>query len=101
MKIYNETWSIKEVSQEKMQEISGKKDYEYYGVCRDEENVIYILKSLGKVRKRKVLLHEVAHAISSVMGCYDAHDKYTEEDICDFAAAHIDEINRIVKEYLK
>lgn len=100
LKIYNETWDIKEVSQEELQklhdDVAGK--YSYWGSCAQYENIIYILKDLGTIRKRAVLLHEITHAVSSI---HLVGGNIDEEYMCNFVSAHYDEIGKVVKEYMK
>ena len=100
IKIYNETWTITEVTQEEFQKIAPTTDEcTHYGMCRDSDSVIMLLKTLGIQRKRSVLIHEVTHAIftSNMLLNVDL----SEEFVANYLSAHIDEINKVVKEYFK
>jgi len=95
VKIYNESWEVKEVTQEELTD----GDKIYYGSCQDQKSLIRVLKDLDTQRKRSVLIHEVAHAIFSITQC--ANEDLSEELVVEFIAAHIDEISNVVKEYFK
>ena len=100
LKIYNETWEVKEIAQEEF--IRGKDrnpDDLNYGQSNDAISTIFLLKTLGKQRKRSVLRHELGHAIVSMFQL--ANVDVSEEYMVSFAAAHHDEIDKVVKEYFK
>ena len=71
----------------------------YWGGCNTEESEIRILSTLGPQRKRGVFIHELVHALRS-MELLPGADLDTEE-LPNFVAFHIDEINKVVKQYFK
>lgn len=101
IRIYNETWTVTEVTQERLQELMEDKtdDFTYWGLCQQFHNEIYLLKELGPQRKKAVLYHEVTHAITAIECGKDG--KYSEEDLCNFIGQHFAELNNVVKEYFK
>jgi len=55
------------------------------GLCLHNEFTIYIRNDLDKTMQRCVLRHEITHAILCLQGrCY--HNKFTQEDLCEFVA---------------
>ena len=101
IKIYNEVWTIKEVSENVMEREGkvGDDNKIAWGLCRYNRNTILLLNLIKGVRLRAVLVHELTHAINFITMKY--HNDFTHEEVCDYIATHIDEINRVVKEYLK
>ena len=101
IKIYNEVWTIKEVSEDTMIKKAGDLGEEKvaWGLCQYNYNRIYLNNEIKGVRLRAILVHELTHAINFITMKY--HDSYTHEELCDYVATHIDEINRVVKLYLK
>lgn len=101
LKIYNETWDVREVAQKEMKDYMKEKaaDERYWGGCDTECSEIRLLITLGPQRKRQVLVHEMVHAIRS-MELLPGADLGTEE-LPNFVAFHLDEINKVVKEYFK
>lgn len=70
------------------------------GECDRVNNEIYIARDLKPSFKKKVLIHELAHAF---VGSYllEYKDNYTEEELCEFVAMYSESINGIVKDYFK
>jgi len=101
IKIYNEKWIIKSVSEDIMEKETGvlKGNKIAWGLCQYNNNKILLLNGIKGVRLKAVLIHEVTHAIHFITMKY--HNDFTHEEVCDYIATHIDEINRVVKEYLK
>ena len=102
LKIYNETWDVKEVEQTFFNEMDGK-EYDAkdltYGRSADAISTIYLLKTLGEQTKKAVLRHELGHAIVSMFQL--ANVELSEEYMVSFAAAHFAEIGNAVKLYFK
>jgi Zn-dependent peptidase ImmA (M78 family) len=96
LKIYNETWDIKEVDQAGLKKFMQEDDERFWGACNRDDNEIMILKTLGTQRKRTVLVHEVTHAIRAMTLEFGEID---EEALANFVAVNFLEINKIVKEY--
>ena len=101
LNIYNETWDIKELNEKDIKEyMVDKSDGErYWGACDTEGSEIRSLDQLGPQRKRQILIHEVVHAIRSMELLPGAN--LSTEELPNFVAFHIDEINKVVKEYFK
>lgn len=70
-----------------------------YGVARYRTCEIYIDGGLPKELMRQVVTHELVHALRFSYG--ESLDLENEEKICDFIAAHFDELKRLRKEILK
>ena len=68
-----------------------------WGNCTYNEKKIRLKKDMSLDLKKYTLTHELVHAIKFYMG----YGALTEENVCDFVAAHFDEINRILKKYFK
>ena len=105
-------YTIKEVSQLKYKELRQEEDKQtgveipdlktgvYYGASHHYTGVIYLDKSLPRDRKRKTLMHELAHCFISE--CITHTEKnYDEEMVCDIVANSHDIIENIVKRYFK
>lgn len=103
LKIYHDTWDIKEVNQEAlkkfMEDQEATESVRYWGGCSTEGNDILILKDLSPQRKKAVVVHEVVHAIRS-MELVPGGD-LDQETHANWVAFHLPEINRVVKEYFK
>lgn len=101
-KINNRTWTIKEVSQEKMREVkedSSKENY-YYGVTEYSSQTIYIWNGLHNEQKRQTLIHELVHCYMGVYGSFQT-DNVSMELMCDLVGNMHDIINEVVNKYFK
>ena len=94
-------YTIKEVSQEELQEeITAETDGYYYGQTRFRKQLILIDKDLSYERKKKTLYHELMHAyIREYISTRDID--MTEELLCDISANAHDIIHEIVKHYFE
>lgn len=64
-------------------------------------STIYLHSGLHPDQKRKILIHEVCHALLFEYGWYDGDDKFNEENICNFIASHYEEIGAVVDGYFE
>lgn len=70
-----------------------------YGITRYRLCEIFIDNGLHGDLFKQVATHELVHALAFSYGeCIDLEN---EEKICDFIAAHFDELKRLRKEILK
>lgn len=105
-------YQIIEISQEEYKKFRKEEDKKiaceetdtskgvYFGASHHYSNKIFIDEALPKDRKRKTLIHELAHCYISE---YITHEEktYNEEDVADIVANSIDIITKIVDEYFK
>lgn len=107
----NMKWKIIEKSQEEIKtEINKREANEeentksiarrYFGLTYHDDLVVYLDKDLPIERKRRTLLHELAHCY---IGTYVTHqDKnYDEEMVADIVSNSFDIINEITNRYFK
>lgn len=107
--INNLNWEIKELSQDEIIKIMkerAEKGLEempgigrYWGSTLLDEQIIILDRDLPQDRKRRTLLHELAHAY---IGCYITHlsdTKYSEEMVCDIISNSFDIIKNMVERY--
>ena len=103
-------WRIEEISQVDIKQMQNKRkgndeenikdlNNRYYGITYTDECIIYLDKDLPEDRKRKTLLHELAHCYIS---SYITHEdnNYNEEMVADIVSNSFDIINGISNEYL-
>lgn len=70
-----------------------------YGISLLREGEIYIDDGLPKGLMRKIVTHELVHAIAF---SYSVNlEQADEEGFCEFAAAHFDELKTLCKAILK
>ena len=70
-----------------------------YGIALLREGEIYIDDSLPKGLMRKIVTHELVHAIAFT---YSVDlEKVDEEQVCDFIATHFEELKSCRKAILK
>ena len=95
--IYNEKWNIKMISEKTMEEKTGvlKGDKVAWGLAQYNKNNIFLLNEIKGVRLKAVIVHELTHAINFITMKY--HNDFDHEEVCDYIATHIDEINRVSK----
>lgn len=100
-KMNSSYYTIKEVSQEELQEeIAEETDGYYYGQTRFRKQQILIDKDLSYERKKKTLYHELMHVyIREYVSTRDI--ELTEESLCDISANAHDIIHGIVKYYFE
>jgi len=76
---------------------SGTQDA--YGVAHFRTCEIYIDSGLPRALMRQTVTHELVHALRFSYG--ESLDLESEEKICDFIAAHFDELKSLRKAVLK
>lgn len=104
-------WKIIEKSQKEIKTRMNKRranedenintvDTRYYGVTFHDDLEIILDKDLPKDRKKKVLIHELAHCY---IGCYITHEEktYDEEMVADIISNSHEIIKEIVNNYFK
>lgn len=109
--INNLNWEIKELSQSEIKEIVNVRcnnnsedvnnlERRYYGITYHDDMIIYLDKDLPQDRKKRTLIHELAHCY---IGCYITHQEktYDEEMIADIISNSNNIINKIVDKYFK
>lgn len=62
------------------------------GRCYFADLQIYVDKSLSRGLFRQTVIHELVHACTFSYGVHLAADEKSEESVCDFVGAHLDEI---------
>ena len=61
-----------------------------------KEQLIRLDAALNKTLKRQTLIHELVHALQFYMGY---GENMSKEDMCNFVAAHLDNISTAVNDY--
>lgn len=111
-RINGTNWEIKEATQEQLKTIknsragNGEKEdiksltERYYGITFTDLCIIYLDQDLPQERKRKTLLHELAHCY---IVSYITHEEknYDEEMVADIVANSHDIIKDIVDKYFE
>lgn len=111
-RINGTNWEIKEATQEQLKTIknsragNGEKEdiksltERYYGITFTDLCIIYLDQDLPQERKRKTLLHELAHCY---IVSYITHEEknYNEEMVADIVANSHDIIKDIVDKYFE
>lgn len=111
-RINGTNWEIKEATQEQLKTIknsragNGEKEdiksltERYYGITFTDLCMIYLDQDLPQERKRKTLLHELAHCY---IVSYITHEEknYNEEMVADIVANSHDIIKDIVDKYFE
>lgn len=69
-----------------------------YGITLMRECEIYIDEGLPKDHMRQIITHELVHALA--FAYRESIECESEEKICDFIAAHFDELERLRIEIL-
>lgn len=65
----------------------------FLGVAYRKDCEIYIDKSLNKPLRKQTVIHELVHALLFSYGI--DIEGATEENVCDFIGAHLDELVRL------
>lgn len=100
MRIYGQEWKVVICTPEEMKSHAKETDElkEVWGLCSGIDNTIYLNNTMSADRKRKTLIHEIAHAITEEMGIKPFMNKTDSERIVEFMAAHYDEMGKILSE---
>lgn len=109
VKINGVEWKIEEKKQAEIKTIQNiRKGNEeenikdlnnrYYGITYTDDCIIYLDKDLPEDRKRKTLLHELAHCY---INSYITHEdrEYSEEMVADIVSNSFDIISEITNKY--
>lgn len=76
---------------------------ECLGITYFKDLQIFIDRSLSKELFRQTVIHELIHVFSFSFGVHLVANEKTEESVCDFMGAHLDEIyetaNKIMTSY--
>lgn len=105
------TWEIIEKTQAEIkEEINRRESNEeenpkniarrFFGITYSDDLIIYLDKDLPYERKRRTLIHELAHCY---IGSYITHQEkeYDEEMVADIVCNSFDIINEIIERYFK
>lgn len=98
LNIYGVEYEVLEISSEEMNtetDFPLEKGEKLFGLHDGFACKIFIDNSLSVANKRRTLIHEITHAIVSVLG-YRHTTKPNEEFICEFIGAHLDYIYNLV-----
>lgn len=94
VEIYNQEYRFELVPTRSSELMSGSViNYGSHSYC---EGRIIIDEGLPMRQKIQTLRHEIVHAIVDFLGIQK--DAFTEEDLCEFVAIHVTEIERVTKE---
>lgn len=97
-KVNGLTWTVQCVQRdsEKLQ----VNDKDCLGVTYFQDLQIYIDGTLPKVLFRQTVIHELVHAFTFSFGVHLVANEETEEPVCDFIGAHLDEIYSITNKIM-
>ena len=84
------TWEVKSVKSDN--EKLKFRGSECLGVTYYKDLQIFIDCGLSKELYRQTVIHELIHAFSFSFGVHLIANEETEESVCDFIGAHLDEI---------
>lgn len=80
--------------------VANKIDTYHFGMCSWKTQTIYIAKGLNKEMTKRVIIHEITHAIMEAYGFHAHADSFDKEDICEFIVVYGEEIIRLHKELM-
>lgn len=92
-------WVVSFVDRTHTELVDENGDQVSYGVTCLRECEIYIDSELSKDHMRQIITHELVHAFA--FSYRESIDCESEEKICDFIAAHFDELKACRKARLK
>lgn len=96
VKIHNDTWTIKRLSQEEL-DIKGMViDQHVLGLTEQNTLTIYLSEELPESLERTTLIHELSHAY---IFSYNVKSDDVE-DLCDFIGLYGDEIINLTNKIL-
>lgn len=97
-KVNGLTWTVQSVQRdsEKLQ----INDKECLGVTCFRDLQIYIDCSLPEILFRQTVIHELVHAFTFSFGVHLVANEETEEPVCDFVGAHLDEIYSVTNKIM-
>lgn len=97
--INNVEWRVFFVDKTHTELVDDNGEQVSYGVACLRECEIYIDRELSKDYMRQIITHELMHAFA--FSYRESIEQESEEKICDFIAAHFDELKRLRKAILK
>lgn len=77
------------------------KDIYHFGICSWKKQKIYIADSLNKLMTRRVIIHEITHAVLEAYGFHAHRNDFDDEDICEFMSVYAVEIVSLCDNFLK
>ena len=95
VKIGKHIWSVRRLPPEDM----DWQKFKMYGYTWDQHRAIDILDTLSEEDLPLVIKHEVVHALLDTQG-RRYQKKFDVEEVCEFIAWNIDEINKISNEII-
>lgn len=72
-----------------------------FAVCSYLKQIIFVRDDLRSEMKRRVLAHEITHAVIEAYGHYAHRDNFDAEDICEFMAVYGQEVMRLTEEAMR
>lgn len=97
--IHGIKWAVFFVDKTDEHLVDESSEQDAYGITLMRECEIYIDNGLPKGLMRKIVTHELVHAIAFT---YSVElDELDEEQICDFIATHFNELKTLRKAVLK
>lgn len=74
-------------------------DNEYFGFCIYSTQTIILRNDMPTELLEQTLIHELTHAVVFSFGL--SGYEFDEEKMCNFVGAHLKQIHRITKRYMK
>lgn len=78
------------VSKSQLAELSDDDDTDLLGFYCSKESAIYIYSGLDGELFKRVLIHEITHALINISGLSELLKKKQEESICNLMEAYLD-----------
>lgn len=91
LRINGLNWNVQNVQRDD-EKLNDKGGNSCFGVTNYQKLVIYLDGSMPRELYRQVVIHELIHAFTFSFGVHLFANEKTEESVCDFAGAHLDEI---------
>lgn len=98
VKINNYIYKIEELSAEDTR-LRTNDGQICFGICETLTHKIYLLEKVPKARLQATLAHELTHAFMDAYGL-DYNTTFTQEQMCEFVAAHGASITKLVDRYI-
>jgi uncharacterized protein YjaZ len=89
-KVNGLNWTVQSVQREN--EKLKVKDNACFGVTYYQDLQIFLDETMAKELYRQTVIHELIHAFAFSFGVHLVANEKTEESVCDFMGAHLDEI---------
>lgn len=97
-KVNGLTWTVQSVQRDSEKLQVNNKDC--LGATYFQDLQIYIDGTLPKVLFRQTVIHELVHVFTFSFGVHLVANRGTEEPVCDFIGAHLDEIYSITNKIM-